>query len=111
IGARPIAVLDSLRFGEPGATHPGGASSEAEPLPQPSSPASTRARYLLDGAVSGIGHYGNSIGVPTVGGEVYFEGPYEQSCLVNAMALGIAKREQLVTSAAVGVGHAVLLFG
>ena len=50
-----------------------------------------RSRYLLDGAVSGIGHYGNSIGVPTVGGEVYFEGPYEQNCLVNAMCLGIAR--------------------
>ncbi len=102
IGARPIAVLDSLRFGEPrpadGATPvPGGEGS--------------RARYLLDRAVAGIGHYGNSIGVPTIGGEVYFEAPYEQNCLVNAMALGIAKREQLVTSAAVGIGNVVLLFG
>jgi phosphoribosylformylglycinamidine (FGAM) synthase-like enzyme len=110
IGARPIAVLDSLRFGEPGATHPGGASLEAEPIPIPS-PASARARYLLDGAVAGIGHYGNSIGVPTVGGEVYFEGPYEQSCLVNAMALGLCEREQLVRSAAAGPGNAIVLFG
>ncbi len=90
IGARPIAVLDSLRFGET---------------------TSQRSRYLLDRAVAGIGHYGNSIGVPTIGGEVYFEGPYEQNCLVNAMALGIARRDQLVTSAAVGVGNVVLLFG
>jgi phosphoribosylformylglycinamidine synthase II len=90
IGARPIAVLDSLRFGEP---------------------SGARARYLLDGAVSGIGHYGNSIGVPTVGGEVYFEGSYEQSCLVNAMALGLAPRERLVRSAAAGVGNIVILFG
>jgi phosphoribosylformylglycinamidine (FGAM) synthase-like enzyme len=126
IGARPIAVLDSLRFGEvfdsgqgsPGAaaphnaTHPGAASSEAEPFPSPHpSPASTRARYLLDGAVSGIGHYGNSIGVPTVGGEVYFEGPYEQSCLVNAMALGLCERERLVRSAAAGPGNTIVLFG
>ena len=94
IGARPIAVLDSLRFGEPGG---GGAGA--------------RARYLLDGAVSGIGHYGNSIGVPTVGGEVYFEGPYEHNCLVNAMALGLAPREGLVRSAAAGAGNALLLFG
>jgi phosphoribosylformylglycinamidine synthase subunit PurL len=97
IGARPIAVLDSLRFGEVGemtGTHP---------------PA--RSRYLLDGAVRGIGHYGNSIGVPTVGGEVYFEGPYEQNCLVNAMALGLAEREKLVRSAAAGVGNALVLFG
>jgi phosphoribosylformylglycinamidine synthase II len=90
IGARPIAVLDSLRFGE--------LTSE-------------RVRYLLDGAVSGIGHYGNSIGVPTVGGEVYFEGPYEQNCLVNAMALGLAEREGLVRSAAAGPGNVVILFG
>jgi phosphoribosylformylglycinamidine synthase subunit PurL len=110
IGARPIAVLDSLRFGEPGATHPGGASLEAEPIPHPS-PASARARYLLDGAVAGIGHYGNSIGVPTVGGEVYFEGPYEQSCLVNAMALGLCERERLVRSAAAGPDNAIVLFG
>jgi phosphoribosylformylglycinamidine synthase subunit PurL len=91
IGARPVAVLDSLRFGEP------------EPA--------SRSRYLLDGAVSGIGHYGNSIGVPTVGGEVYFEEPYEQNCLVNAMALGLAPRERLIRSAAGGVGNLIVLFG
>jgi phosphoribosylformylglycinamidine synthase len=90
IGARPIAVLDSLRFGEP---------------------TGARSRYLLDEAVSGIGHYGNSIGVPTVGGEVYFERPYEQNCLVNAMALGLGEREKLVRSAAAGVGNTLLLFG
>ncbi|HEY2768610.1 MAG TPA: phosphoribosylformylglycinamidine synthase subunit PurL [Solirubrobacteraceae bacterium] len=90
IGARPIAVLDSLRFGEP---------------------SGTRSRYLLDGAVAGIGHYGNSIGVPTVGGEVYFEAPYEQNCLVNAMALGLCPRERLVRSAAAGVGNLLVLFG
>ncbi|MDQ3410461.1 MAG: phosphoribosylformylglycinamidine synthase subunit PurL, partial [Actinomycetota bacterium] len=90
IGARPIAVLDSLRFGEP---------------------TSPRSRYLLDRAVAGIGHYGNSIGVPTVGGEVYFEGPYEHNCLVNAMALGLARSEDMVRSAAAGVGNALVLFG
>jgi phosphoribosylformylglycinamidine synthase len=89
-GARPIAVLDSLRFGEPDGQ---------------------RVDYLLDGAVSGIGHYGNSIGVPTVGGEVYFEAPYEHNCLVNAMALGLASREQLVRSAARGPGNLLVLFG
>jgi phosphoribosylformylglycinamidine synthase subunit PurL len=93
IGARPIAVLDSLRFGEVGGDR------------------DQRSRYLLDGAVAGIGHYGNSIGVPTVGGEVYFEGPYEHNCLVNAMALGLAPRERLVRSAAAGVGNLVVLFG
>jgi phosphoribosylformylglycinamidine synthase II len=93
IGARPIAVLDSLRFGEPAGE------------------SGTRTRYLLDGAVSGIGHYGNSIGVPTVGGEVYFEGPYEHNCLVNAMALGLAERARLVRSAAAGEGNLLVLFG
>jgi phosphoribosylformylglycinamidine synthase len=102
IGARPIAVLDSLRFGEP---------RPADGSPPVPGGEGSRARYLLDRAVAGIGHYGNSIGVPTIGGEVYFEGPYEQSCLVNAMALGMAKRDQLVTSAAVGIGNTVLLFG
>jgi phosphoribosylformylglycinamidine synthase len=95
IGARPIAVLDSLRFGEP--------TGEG--------PAAERSRYLLDGAVAGIGHYGNSVGVPTVGGEVYFEAPYEHNCLVNAMALGLAPRERLVRSAAAGPGNALVLFG
>jgi phosphoribosylformylglycinamidine synthase II len=91
LGARPIAVLDSLRFGEP--------------------EASERSRYLLDHAVAGIGHYGNSIGVPTVGGEVYFEAPYEQNCLVNAMALGLAETDRMIRSAAAGVGNVVVLYG
>jgi phosphoribosylformylglycinamidine synthase subunit PurL len=90
IGARPIAVLDSLRFGEP---------------------SSPRSRYLLDHAVAGIAHYGNSVGVATVGGEVYHEGPYEQNCLVNAMALGLADQERMIRSAAAGVGNIVVLFG
>jgi phosphoribosylformylglycinamidine synthase subunit PurL len=112
IGARPIAVLDSLRFGEPwpaGSPGPGAASPARDGVQRAG--AGARARYLLDRAVAGIGHYGNSIGVPTIGGEVYFEEPYEQNCLVNAMALGIAERERLVTSAAVGVGNAIVLFG
>src|SRR3954453_23053169 len=90
LGARPIAVLDSLCFGEP---------------------TSERTRYLLDHAVAGIGHYGNSIGVPTVGGEVAFEAPYETNCLVNAMALGLGERDRLMRSAAAGVGNVVVLFG
>ncbi|MGZ4329459.1 MAG: phosphoribosylformylglycinamidine synthase subunit PurL [Solirubrobacteraceae bacterium] len=91
IGARPIAVLDSLRFGEP--------------------EASERSRYLLAPAVAGIGHYGNSIGVPTVGGEIYFEQSYEQNCLVNAMCLGLAPRERLIRAAAAGPGNVVVLLG
>ena len=90
LGARPIAILDSLRFGE--------LDSE-------------RSRFLLDGAVRGIGHYGNSIGVPTVGGEIYFEAPYEHNCLVNAMCVGLARSEEMVRAAAAGVGNAVVLMG
>ena len=90
LGARPIAVLDSLRFGE--------LDSE-------------RSRYLLDGAVRGIAHYGNSIGVPTVGGEIYFEAAYEQSCLVNAMCVGLARRSEMVRAAAAGVGNVVVIIG
>jgi phosphoribosylformylglycinamidine synthase II len=90
VGARPIAVLDSLRFGE---------------LDSP------RSRYLFDWAVKGIGHYGNSIGVPTVGGEVLFEASYEQNCLVNAMCVGLARHERLIRSAAAGIGNVVVLLG
>jgi phosphoribosylformylglycinamidine synthase II len=90
IGARPIAILDSLRFGEL---------------------ESVRSRHLLDGAVRGIGHYGNSIGVPTVGGEIYFEEPYEHNCLVNAMCIGFAKTEEMIRAAAAGVGNTVVLMG
>jgi phosphoribosylformylglycinamidine synthase subunit PurL len=91
IGARPIAILDSLRFGEPAG--------------------SPRSRYLLEHAVAGIGHYGNSIGVATVGGEIYFERPYEQNCLVNAMCVGLIETGKLIRSAAAGVGNVVVLFG
>jgi phosphoribosylformylglycinamidine synthase len=90
LGARPIAILDSLRFGELD---------------------SVRSRHLLDGAVRGIGHYGNSIGVATVGGEICFEPPYEHNCLVNAMCVGIARTEDMVRAAAAGVGNAVVLMG
>jgi phosphoribosylformylglycinamidine synthase II len=90
LGARPIAILDSLRFGELD---------------------SVRSRHLLDGAVRGIGHYGNSIGVPNVGGEIYFEAPYEHNCLVNAMCVGIAQTKDMVRAAAAGVGNAVVLMG
>jgi phosphoribosylformylglycinamidine synthase subunit PurL len=90
LGARPIAVLDSLRFGE--------LDSE-------------RSRYLFEHVVAGIGHYGNSIGVPTVGGEIYFEPPYEQNCLVNAMCVGLAPAGRMVRAAASGPGNAIVLMG
>src|SRR3954462_1882713 len=90
VGARPIAVLDSLRFGE--------LDSE-------------RSRYLFDHVVAGIGHYGNSIGIPTVGGEVYFEAPYEHNCLVNAMVAGFARADRMIRSAAAGPGNVLVLMG
>lgn len=90
LGARPIAMLDSLRFGE--------LDSE-------------RTRYLVDGVVRGIGHYGNSMGIPTVGGEISFEPPYEQNPLVNAMCVGIARTDEMVRAAAAGIGNKVVLIG
>jgi phosphoribosylformylglycinamidine synthase subunit PurL len=90
LGARPVAVLDSLRFGEPDGP---------------------RSRYLLDRVVAGISAYGNSVGVPTVGGEIYFEAPYEQNCLVNAMAVGLLPADRIVRSAASGPGNVVVLLG
>ncbi len=90
LGARPIAMLDSLRFGE----------LDTE-----------RTRYLVDGVVRGIGHYGNSMGIPTVGGEISFEPPYELNPLVNAMCVGIAKTDEMVRAAAAGIGNKVVLIG
>jgi phosphoribosylformylglycinamidine synthase len=90
LGARPIAVLDSLRFGDP---------------------STSRTRYLLERVVAGISSYGNSVGVPTVGGEIYFEAPYEQNCLVNAMCAGLVAPDRMVRSAASGPGNALVLFG
>jgi phosphoribosylformylglycinamidine synthase subunit PurL len=89
-GARPIASGNSLRFG---------------PLSDP------YTRYLLSGVVRGIGGYGNSIGVPTVCGEVVFNDSYLGNCLVNAMAVGIAPAERLLSSAAEGPGNPVLYVG
>jgi phosphoribosylformylglycinamidine synthase II len=90
LGARPVATLDSLRFGELG---------------------SQRSRYLFERVVAGISAYGNSVGVPTVGGEIYFEPPYEQNCLVNVMCVGLAPVRRLVRSAAAGPGNIVVLLG
>lgn len=90
MGARPIALLDSLRFGE---------------LSSP------RSRHLFTRAVAGIGHYGNCIGVPTVGGEVAFDDRYEDSCLVNAMCVGVLPAGRMLRSAASGPGNALVLIG
>jgi phosphoribosylformylglycinamidine synthase II len=102
MGARPIAVMDSLRFGEiePG---PGAGSSTPEEI--------ARNRRILDGVIRGIGFYGNCFGVPTVGGEVQFEPCYANNPLVNALALGIARREELFFARARGAGNPVIYVG
>jgi len=90
MGARPIAALNSLRFGR----------LESE-----------RTKYLFRGVVKGIGDYGNSFGVPTVAGEVYFGACYEDNPLVNAMALGLVKHGEWVSAVARGVGNPVMIVG
>lgn len=90
MGARPIAVLNSLRFG---------------------SLDDARTRRLFSGVVAGIAHYGNCVGVPTVGGEVYFDPAYSGNPLVNAMALGLMETSEIVKSGAMGLGNPVLYVG
>src|ERR1700732_2763711 len=101
MGARPIAVLDSLRFG------PITSRSEAPEVPEEIA----RNRRIFDGVVRGIGFYGNCFGVPTVGGEVQFEPCYSNNALVNALALGIARREDLFFARARGEGNRVIYAG
>ncbi|MCK4385320.1 MAG: phosphoribosylformylglycinamidine synthase subunit PurL [candidate division Zixibacteria bacterium] len=90
MGARPIACVDSLRFGD---------------LSSP------RVRYLFDGVIRGIGDYGNCFGVPTVGGEIYFDDSYTGNPLVNPMAIGIVKVDQMATATAKGPDSPVLIVG
>ena len=90
MGARPIALLNSLRFG---------------PL------TSSRVRWLFAGVVKGIGDYGNCVGVPTVGGEVVFDPSYEGNPLVNAMCVGLMREDELITAAASGVGNPIMAVG
>jgi phosphoribosylformylglycinamidine synthase len=90
MGARPIAVLDALRFGDP--TDP-------------------RTRHLVDGIVRGVGGYGNCVGVPTVGGELVFDPSYQGNPLVNVMAIGLLEERMLILAEAPGPGNYVVLFG
>ena len=93
MGARPCVSLDSLRFGE----------IEGDD--------NARQRFLFDGVVGGIAHYGNCLGIPTVGGEVYFEDSYAGNCLVNAMSAGLMRSDQIVRAIASGPGNHVVLIG
>ena len=90
MGARPIATLNSLRFGD---------------LTTP------RVRYLFSGVVKGVGDYGNCVGIPSMGGEVYFDRGYEGNPLVNAMCLGLMRREDLILGSAEGVGNTMMAVG
>src|SRR3954453_16473276 len=90
MGARPIAALNSLRFGRP--DHP-------------------KTRHLVEGVVAGIAGYGNAFGVPTVGGEVFFDECYDGNILVNAMAVGLCPTDKIFLGRAEGVGNPVLYFG
>src|ERR1700752_1552564 len=90
MGARPIACLNALSFGDP--KHP-------------------KTRSLAAGVVAGIGGYGNSFGVPTVGGEVRFDRRYDGNCLVNAMAVGLAETDKIFYAAASGVGMPIVYLG
>jgi phosphoribosylformylglycinamidine synthase subunit PurL len=90
MGARPVAVLDSLRFGD---------------LDSP------RVRYLFSGAVRGIGDYGNCVGIPNIGGEVFFDKAYELNPLVNAMCLGIMKTDEIIRGEASGIGNTLMAVG
>src|SRR4051812_6407630 len=90
MGARPVANLNALRFGRP--DHP-------------------KMRHLIAGVVSGIGGYGNCVGVPTVGGEVNFHRAYDGNILVNAMTVGVAEQDKIFYSAAAGVGNPVVYVG
>lgn len=90
MGARPIASLNSLRFGQPDRA---------------------KTRHLLRGVVDGIGHYGNAFGVPTVGGELFFDACYNTNPLVNAMSVGIVKRGGTASATASGVGNSVFIVG
>jgi len=102
MGARPIAVLDALRFG-PVTTAPGAAGASPE--------LAAKNRHILDGVVGGIAYYGNCFGVPTVGGDVAFAPSYSGNPLVNALALGIARRDELFFARARGAGNPVLYVG
>src|SRR5271165_6209125 len=106
MGARPIAVLDSLRFG-PISSDASGKKVSAEA----NNETIARNRRIVDGVVRGIAHYGNCFGVPTVGGEVQFEAGYSANPLVNVLALGIAKKEDLFFAKARGVGNPVIYVG
>ena len=119
MGARPIAVLDSLRFGpitEEGLAGASGSAFATRGEDGGLKAAATKEeikanRRILDGVIRGVANYGNCFGVPTIGGEVCFEPCYAQNPLVNALALGIARKEDIFLAKAKGVGNPVIYVG
>src|SRR6266849_3855346 len=119
MGARPIAVLDSLRFGpitEEGLAGASGSAFATRGEDGGLKAAATKEeikanRRILDGVIRGVANYGNCFGVPTIGGEVCFEPSYAQNPLVNALALGIARKEDIFLAKAKGVGNPVIYVG
>ncbi len=103
MGARPMALLNSLRFGP--------LQPEDDPTGRTDGAAAARNRYLFDGVVAGIAGYGNCIGIPDVGGELAFDPGYSGNPLVNAMCLGIARHEEITLARAAGPGNALVLVG
>jgi phosphoribosylformylglycinamidine synthase subunit PurL len=108
MGARPVCAVNSLRFGP--ITANGGASRPGA-TPGDDTSAVANNRRLFSGVVSGIAHYGNCFGIPTIAGEVYFDKSYEGNPLVNAFCLGVLRHEQIVRGAAKGVGNPVFYVG
>jgi phosphoribosylformylglycinamidine synthase II len=103
MGARPFALLNALRFGP--------LDPAEDPSGQTDAEAAARNRYLLDGVVGGIAGYGNCIGIPDVGGELFFDASYNGNPLVNAMCVGIARHDEITLARADGIGNALLLVG
>ncbi|MBK8552033.1 MAG: phosphoribosylformylglycinamidine synthase subunit PurL [Ignavibacteria bacterium] len=109
MGARPVAALNSLRFGKITGETVKTVSDEKETVLTVSE--AGRSKFLFKNVVKGIGDYGNCFGVPTISGEVYFEECYQDNPLVNAMAVGIVKHNETSTAAAGGVGNPVFIVG
>jgi len=111
MGARPVCAVNSLRFGPITAAEPNGQNGAAATKNGDDEAALKNNRRLFAGVVSGIAHYGNCFGIPTVAGEVYFDKTYQGNPLVNAFCLGVLRHEQITRGAAKGVGNPVFYVG
>jgi phosphoribosylformylglycinamidine synthase len=110
MGARPVAVMDSLRFG-PITNHGGAAASAVSPQTNPTQNEIHRNHSILEGVVSGVASYGNCFGVPNLGGETKFESCYSGNPLVNAFALGLVRKNEIFYARAAGEGNPVIYVG